>query len=63
MPKNVKTIYVKFTKLYNNSTFQNLFSRITVTTGTWIEMKVSHHHYSRIQLMSSSFKYEVKTEA
>jgi hypothetical protein len=60
--KNVKSIDVKFGKLYNNPTFNNLFSRWKreLIENVWINMRVNHTHYADIKRMASAFGYEVK---
>lgn len=36
MSKNIKTIEVKFSQLWNNPTFKELFSRWQLNVGEWI---------------------------
>lgn len=61
MKRNVKTIFVKFSRIYNNPTFNSLFDRVKeLKQDVWIEMNVNHKHYSDIQRMASVFNYEIK---
>lgn len=60
MSKNIKTIEVKFSQLWNNPTFKELFSRWQLNVGEWIPMSVNHKHYSDIVRLATMFGYEVK---
>jgi hypothetical protein len=56
MSKNIKTISVRFNRLYNNPTFIGLFNRFDLKVNEWIEMKVNHKHFSDIERMATTFE-------
>jgi len=60
MKKNTKTIEVKFSQIYNNPTFENLFNRYKINLNEWIKMEVNHKHFSDIKRMEQIFKYQIK---
>lgn len=63
MSKNIKKLQITFSKVYNNPTFADLFSRLPqpIEINKVYEFSTNHTHYGKILDMQSNFKcYEVK---